>query len=127
MLGDPNPPQAFCCVTDDLAVAVELAVLDCGRSIPEEVAVISCDTTWGDPIPAERAPVPITTVDTRSKDIWQPIPGLIEQYESAPTSSTPQLIEPILVPSHLTVRASCGAGNGRPETTNWAAGVHLSA
>ncbi len=103
-----NRPSAWCCGVESLAMTVEMLALEAGLRVPQDVAVVACDTV--DPVLAVReAPVPITAVGPSIEEMCQRALEIIEQTEPGFDPKDNAMIPPVIVPVHLIVRQSCGA------------------
>ena len=104
ILKSPDRPEAFCCAIEGTASKLEGVAADMGITVPEDLAIIACDA--GIPETPER--VAITTVSMSRQEVCRKVLEVIEQLRSGPGHDN-QLIEPIYLPLHLTIRDSCGA------------------
>ena len=101
---EQNPrPEAICCATDYIAWNAELAALQGGHKVPQDLALVACDTGPE----ALRAPVPISTVGPILKEICKQAIDVIQQTKPGFTPADCELLEPIILPLHLAVRDSC--------------------
>lgn len=101
-----NPrPRAICCATGYLARNAELVVLEAGLKVPDDIAIIACDSSAD----VLNAPVPISTVGVPIRSMCQRAIEILEQIEPGYEDRNSQPVEPIEVPQQLTVRDSCGA------------------
>ncbi|MBL7075890.1 MAG: substrate-binding domain-containing protein [Kiritimatiellae bacterium] len=80
-------------VGDDLdAISLVDALVGCGYSVPEQVAVISAGN---DPILCDVAPVAVSSVDVRSRDVGYEGARLLDQLiDGRPRPAQPVLVEP---------------------------------
>ena len=100
-----NCPEAFCCESRDVALAVRSVAGDLGLKIPEDLALVACDC--GDPeIPGD---IGITTVAVSISETCQEAINALEQVRAERNTDHSRLWEPVMMPLHLHVKDSCGA------------------
>ena len=98
-------PEAICCSTQRMAHTLESEAMAMGLRVPDDLAIIACDETEPD-IPHE---VGISTVAVSRKQCCQKALELVEQVGAREELENLLLLEPIMMPLHLTIRDSCGA------------------
>jgi hypothetical protein len=98
MLSDPHGPDALCCDTDHIAAMVQSIVLRSGLRVPDDVAIIAADS-GPDVI---EAPASTTTIGVDHEAMCRRAIELIDSV----TPGHDALIEPVVMPIHLTVRDS---------------------
>ncbi len=104
LASDPRP-QAICCVTDYVAACVERFLLDMGVRVPQDIAIATADSGPD----AQEAPVPITTFGADYLEAAHLVVEAAEQLRPPLNPVAAPLLDPILLPLHLTIRESCGA------------------
>lgn len=110
LLSLPEPPTAIFAADDRLAVGTMRAVADAGLSIPKDVAVVGFDDS-----PAAVLVRPsLTTVAQDAQAVGVGAVSLLlqaikAQRPEAEESDFGRVAEPLLVPTRLVVRESCGA------------------
>jgi LacI family transcriptional regulator len=114
-------PTAIFAATDQMAYGVLSAAEACGLSIPQDIALVGFD----DDESSVHIRPPLTTVRQPSYEMGQRGIELLlsmlrsahererESTEGAPRESTPARI---VLPTHLVIRASCGANYSIPAT-----------
>jgi DNA-binding LacI/PurR family transcriptional regulator len=106
LLGSADRPEAIACETDFMARVVEEEAIAQGLDVPGDLALVACDCSAY----AEDAPVPISGVACSAHEVCRHAIEIIEQIEPGRNDRHAMCVPPVMVPLHLTVRASCGAG-----------------
>lgn len=104
MLADTNRPEALCCSTANIARVVASVAIEAGLSIPGDLAIVAAD------IGHSRLPehVTITTVSYSHEEACHIALDKLEEVSSSDGSDDHPLVEPIMLPLHLTAGDSCG-------------------
>lgn len=118
LLALPNPPTAIFAADDRIAVGAMHALTDAGIAIPEQISIIGFDDV-------EAATLSRPTLTTVAQDATAISEGAVELLLRTIDGKAPndderpderRAAEPLLVPTHLVIRESCGAvghGGGR--------------
>ncbi len=97
ILDTPEPPDALFVGLDQLALAAELAAMDLGLRVPQDLMLVNL----GDGAAVASAPVPISVVELHAEDMGRAaVRMLVDQIEHAAHPHHE------VVPGHLVVRAS---------------------
>ena len=104
MRDDPRP-EAICCATEHVAACVEQFLLDLNVRVPRDIALVAAD----DGPEARIAPVPITTFGVDYPQAARLVVQTAEKCQAPADPANGPGMDAILLPMHLTVRASCGA------------------
>lgn len=104
LLGVPDPPTALFCINDFVALGVMRHVIEQGKRVPADVAIVGFD----DIAIAPYMPVPLTTVAQPRYEIGvQAAQLLLDQIAGAATAG-----REIILPTSLVVRDSSGEHTG---------------
>ena len=79
--------------------------------MPDDLSIIACD----DGPDGQEAPIPITTVSYSLEQLGRRAFEIIEQTDPGFEPDVTRMCAPILLPTHLTVRQSCGAASPQRE------------
>jgi LacI family transcriptional regulator len=102
LLHRPAPPDAILAYNDIQAFGVLQGLLEHGRRVPDDVAIVGADNLAG----CEVLTVPLTTIAQDGPGIGERAMSLLVRRIEKPTDDGPRRI---LVPPRLIVRESCGA------------------
>jgi DNA-binding LacI/PurR family transcriptional regulator len=92
-----EPPDAFLCIHDQLAIAVELAVEAEGKRVGEDVAIIGV----GDSILARQARTPLSSVNVFPHRHGAAVVAMLDELIAGA-----QPVAPVLIPTRLVARGS---------------------
>ena len=104
VLQEPDRPQAFCCATENIAYGVLKIAGDLGLRVPQDLALIACNSGG-----ASFGQVGITTVAISKRETCRKAVEIIERDGSTEAHGSRGTVAPIMMPLHLTVKDSCGA------------------
>ena len=109
MLTDKDRPEAICCSDSFSAHHVRMVAAKLGLRVPEDLALVSCDTETEDPTWLCQ-PTGLTNVSWSQEEVWKKALDLLEEMASQPKAARiGRLWDPVMMPLHLTVKDSCGA------------------
>jgi len=96
-LSEPDPPDAFFCIHDQLALGVEPAIEAAGLTVGRDVGIVGV----GDSLVAQQAHVPLTSVDVAAERFG---PAAVELLDGLIVGGAP--IAPVLIAARVVARAS---------------------
>ena len=108
VLTSDNRPLAICCATENIAHRVVSTAADLGLDVPRDLAVVACNKGG-----VSLGKIGITTVDISRQETCRKAMELLAQERGTPWTELELARPPVLMPSHLTVRDSCGAKAAR--------------
>jgi len=96
-LASKDPPDAFFCVHDQLALGVEPAIEGAGLRVGRDVGIVAV----GDSVIAQQAHVPLTSVNVATERFGPATVALLDELITGGTPTTP-----VVVPARLVARTS---------------------
>jgi LacI family transcriptional regulator len=112
VLGHPTPPDALVCANDELALSTMKALQYSGIRIPDDIAIVG----WDDVMTARYVSPGLTTVRQPLYELGRAAATrLHERIAGAPTAP-----EPLILPTELVLRTSCGCPERDDRDEPWA-------
>jgi LacI family transcriptional regulator len=112
VLGHPTPPDALVCANDELALSTMKALQYSGIRIPDDIAIVG----WDDVMTARYVSPGLTTVRQPLYELGRAAATrLHERIAGAPT-----VPEPLILPTELVLRTSCGCPEKDDRDEPWA-------
>jgi len=112
VLGHPTPPDALVCANDELALSTMKALQYSGIRIPDDIAIVG----WDDVMTARYVSPGLTTVRQPLYELGRAAATrLHERIAGAPTAP-----EPLILPTELVLRTSCGCPEKDDRDEPWA-------
>ncbi len=112
VLGHPIPPDALFCANDELALSTMKALQHSGVRIPDDIAIVG----WDDVMTSRYVSPGLTTVRQPLYELGRAAATrLHERIAGAPTAS-----EPLILPTELVLRTSCGCPEKDDRGEPWA-------
>jgi DNA-binding LacI/PurR family transcriptional regulator len=104
-LQSDDPPDAFFCIHDQLALGVEPAIEGAGLRVGRDVGIVAV----GDSVIAQQAHVPLTSVNVATERFGPATVVLLDELITGGRPTTPVVIPARMVARASTVRAARGA------------------
>jgi LacI family transcriptional regulator len=99
-LAGENPPDAFFCIHDQLALGVEPAIEGAQLRVGSDVGIVSV----GDTLIAQHAHVPLTSVNVATEHFGPATVALLDELITGGAPTTPVVVPARLVPRASTLR-----------------------
>jgi len=114
ILAQATPPDALVCANDELALSTMKALQYSGMKVPDDLAIVG----WDDVMTARYVSPALTTVRQPLFELGRAAATrLHERIAGAPTAP-----EPLILPTELVLRASCGCPEMDDPDVPWATG-----
>jgi LacI family transcriptional regulator len=112
VLGHATPPDALVCANDELALSTMKALQHSGVRVPDDIAIVG----WDDVMTSRYVSPGLTTVRQPLYELGRAAATrLHERIAGAPTAS-----EPLILPTELVLRTSCGCPEKDDRDEPWA-------
>jgi LacI family transcriptional regulator len=112
VLGQPTPADALVCANDELALSTMKALQHSGVRVPDDIAIVG----WDDVMTSRYVSPGLTTVRQPLYELGRAAATrLHERIAGAPTAS-----EPLILPTELVLRTSCGCPEKDDRDEPWA-------
>lgn len=116
VLAHPTPPDALVCANDELALSTMKALQRAGVRVPDDIAIVG----WDDVMTARYVSPGLTTVRQPLYELGRAAATrLHERIAGAPTAP-----EPVVLPTELIVRTSCGCPERDDHDDPWVSSRH---
>jgi LacI family transcriptional regulator len=112
VLGHQSPPDALVCANDELALSTMKALQHSGVRVPDDIAIVG----WDDVMTSRYVSPGLTTVRQPLYELGRAAATrLHERIAGAPTAP-----EPLILPTELVLRTSCGCPEKDDRDEPWA-------
>ncbi|MEO6143737.1 MAG: LacI family DNA-binding transcriptional regulator [Dermatophilaceae bacterium] len=100
VLASPNRPDALVCANDELALSTMKALQRAGVKVPDDIAIVG----WDDVMTARYVSPGLTTVSQPLYELGRVAANRLHER----IAGAPPVPEPLILPTELVVRSSCG-------------------
>ena len=112
VLGSANRPDALFCANDELALSMMKTLQSAGVSVPDDIAIVG----WDDLMTARYVSPGLTTVRQPLYDLGRLAATRLHER----IAGGPLVPEPLILPTELVLRASCGCPEKDKRDEPWA-------
>lgn len=116
IMGHPTPPDALVCANDELALATMKALQRAGVRVPQDIAIVG----WDDVMTARYVSPGLTTVRQPLHELGRAAATrLHERISGDPGAGDSTIPEPMILPTELVLRSSCGCPEADEPNEPW--------